>query len=146
MAVTYNAYDSFLEFMGDNTIDMDACTTDFGFTLHNAYTFNAGHSEFSDVSATELATAGGYTQQTTTLTSSTWGQTGGTVVFDAANVSITATAGGIGPATDAIVDNDPSTNDKLVFDLDFGAAETAADGSSFQVNWNASGIFTGAFS
>ena len=38
MAVTYNAYDDFLELMGDNTIDMDGDT--FKITLHNSYTFS----------------------------------------------------------------------------------------------------------
>lgn len=145
MAVTYNAYDPFLEAMGDNEIDMDGDT--FGFTLHNAYTFDAAHNEFADVTGTEIATANGYTQQTVTLASVTWGQTGGTVVFDAANVSIAASGGSIGPATDCIVDSDTSVtpDDQLVFNIDFGAAETAVNGSSFEVNWNASGIFTGAF-
>ncbi len=144
MAVTYNAYDTFLELMGDNTIDMDGDT--FGITLHNAYTFSAAHDEYADVSASEIATGNGYTQVTETLASVTWGQTGGTVVFDAANVTWSASGGSIGPATDAIVDSDTSTNDKLIFNIDFGASETAADASDFQINWNASGIFTGAFS
>ncbi len=148
MAVTYNAYDSFLEAMGDNEIDMDGDS--FKITLHNAYTFAASETIFADtnVTDTELSTAGGYTQQDETLLSVTWGQTGGTVIFKASNVSITATSGGIGPATDAIVYSDSSVtpDDQLVFNLDFGAAETAADGAAFQINWNASGIFTGAFS
>ena len=144
MAVTYNSYDAFLEHMGNNTIDMDGDT--FIITLHNAYTFGSTEDEYNEVSGTEIATGFGYTQQNEALTSVTWGQTGGTVVFDAANVTWTASGGSIGPATDAILYSDTSSSDKLVCNIDFGQSETAGPASDFQINWNASGIFTGAFS
>ena len=144
MAVTYNSYNAFIEYMGDNTIDMDGDT--FVITLHNAYTFSSTQDEYSEPSTSEIATGFGYTQKAETLASVTWGQTGGTVVWDAANVTWTASGGTIGPATDAIVYSDTSSSDKLVCNIDFGQSESAGTGSDFQINWNASGIFTGAFS
>jgi hypothetical protein len=144
MAVVYSAPDTFLELMGDNSIDMDGDT--FKIALLNAYTFDAAHDEWADVSAAELATGNGYTSPGQNLASVTWGQTGGTVVFDAANVTWTASGGSIGPSTDAEIYSDTSVNDKLVCNIDFGASESAGDGSNFQINFNASGIFTGAFS
>ncbi len=144
MAVTFAAPNTTLLNAFIGLTDYDADT--FKITLHNAYTFDATHDEFTDVSASELSSGFGYTADTQTLSSVTAGQTGGTFVFDAANVTWTAAGGTIGPATDTWVHNSTSANDKLINAIDFGASESANDGADFNVNWNASGIFTGAFS
>jgi len=144
MALTFNAPDTNILDAYTSLCDYDFDT--FKIILLNAYTFDANHDELADVSSFEIATGNGYTQQLKELTSVFVGQTGGTFVFDAANVVWTATGGSIGPTTDAEVYDDTSTGDRLIFNLDFGASETAGDGSNFQINWNASGIFTGAFS
>ena len=147
MAVTFQPYNSFLENLGTEEFDMDSDT--FACTLHNNYTHAATHSQFSNVTdvAAELSATNNYTQGTA-LSTVTWGQTGGTVVMQADNVSWTASGGTIGPATDAVVYNDTSTtpDNQLVFSIDFGASESANDGADFNINWNASGLFTGAFS
>lgn len=143
MAVTFNTPDNVIEDAFNGLCDYDADT--FKIALLNAYTFSAAHDEWADVSANELSTANGYTSPGQNLASVTSGQTGGTYVFDAANVTWTASGGAIGPATDAEIYDDTSTNDRLTCNIDFGASETANDGSNFQINFNASGIFTGAF-
>lgn len=144
MAITFNAPDTNILDAYTSLCDYDADV--FKITLHNGYTFDSAHDTFSDVSGSEIATGSGYTQQTKQLASVTVGQTGGTFVFDAGNVIWVASGGTIGPATDSWVYDDTSTGDRLIFNLDFGASESAPDGSEFQINWNASGIFTGAFS
>ena len=140
MAVTISFYDTFIELMGDNTIDMDGDT--FKIELHNAYTFSAAHDERADVSGTALATGNGYTNPGQNLASVTWSQTSGTTTGDAADVTWSASGGSIGPATEAIIYSDTSTNDKLVCDIDFGGSQTAGDGTDFKITFNASGIFT----
>lgn len=142
MAVTISFYNQFIEYMGDNTIDMDGDT--FKLELHNAYTFVATHDARADVTGTVLSTANGYTNPGQDLTTPTWVEASGTLTFDAADVTWTASGGAIGPATDAILYSDTATTpaDALVCDVDFGASETAGDGTDFKVTWNASGIFT----
>lgn len=144
MAVTFNAYNDFIVLYGNNTINLGSDT--FRITLHNGYTFNADHTQYSEVSATELPTGDGYTQQNKDLTSVTWDRTNGTAKFDAANVSWTSTnPGTIGPATGAIVYSATSINLRLCFYIDFGGTETATNGQEFQINWNTNGIWTSAF-
>ncbi len=144
MAVTFAAPNTTI--LNGRTGLTDDDSDSFKLSLHNSYTFDATHDEFTDVSASELATNFGYTSPGHVLTSVTAGQTGGTYVFDAANFSITASGGTIGPATDCWVYDDTSSGDKLICAIDFGGSESANDGADFNVNWNASGIFTGAFS
>ena len=143
IAVTFAAPNTTVENAFNGLTDHNTDT--FKITLHNNYTFDATHNDFSDVSSSELASNFGYTQQTETLTTVTSVQAAGTYVFNADNVTWTASGGTIGPATDAWVYDDTATSDKLVCAIDFGASESANDGAEFNINWNASGIFTGAF-
>jgi len=146
MAVTMNRYNQFPEFFGDNTIDLDADT--FAIMLMNSsHVFTATNTVRTDVSANQIATANGYTQATgggtgELLVSVTWVNSGGTITFDAADASWTASGGSIGPATDAVFFSDTAATDELAYSIDFGASETAGDGTDFKITWNASGIFT----
>ncbi len=142
MAVTINYYDLFMEYVGDGGIDLDTDT--FKNELHNAYTFSAAHNARADVTGSALATANGYTNPGQNLSSVVWNTTSGTQKFDAADTSWTASGGSIGPATDAIVYSDTSTVpevDLLMCNVDFGASETAGDGTDFKVTWHANGLF-----
>jgi len=143
--VTLSFYDSFIEAMGDGTHDMDDVTANvFRCELCNAYTYSAAHTQRSDWSGTALATANGYTNPGQGLTAVTWVGSGGTTTWDAANVTWTASGGSIGPATDAVIYDDTTTSpvDAGICNIDFGASETAADTATFNINFNASGIFT----
>lgn len=141
MAVTINFYNKFIEYLGDNSIDADGDTFDI-ILLNATHTFTATHTQLTDVSANELSTGNGYTAGGTALTSVTWTESAGTVTFDAADVTWTASGGDIGPATDAVIFSDTSTGDLLMCSVDFDGAQTAGDGTDFQITWNASGIFT----
>jgi hypothetical protein len=62
--------------------------------------------------------------------------------FAAADISVTATGGDIGPATAALLYNSTDANGPPLAFIDFGGAKTAGVGTDFKVTWNASGIFT----
>lgn len=145
MAAVFTFYDSFKEFMADNTIDMDNDT----FTLMlvtSSYTPNAGtHTQKSNVT-NELTTANGYTAGGKNLENVVWTRTGGTVKFDADDVVWTASGGSI-TARYAVLYSDTSANDNLVGyilldDTAGGTDVTATSGNTLTVQWNSSGIFT----
>lgn len=146
MAVTINRYNKFPEYFGDNTMDLDADT--FTIILMNStHVFTATNTVLADVSANEIPTGNGYTQQAKNLASVTWTESSGILTFDAADVTWTASGGPIpasGDCTDAVIyDNTPASPlDPLCYSIDFGQAESAGDGTNFNINFNASGIFT----
>lgn len=142
MAVTINAYNSFVEYLGDNTCDLDDDT--FKAELYNSsHVFNAANTVRADVSANALATNFGYTNPGQNLTQ-TWGQTGGTATFDATDTTWTASGGSIGPADDCVIYDDTPSGpvDPLAFSIDFGGSQTAGDGTDFKITYHTNGIFT----
>lgn len=143
MAVTINFYAKFIELQGDNTIDLDGDTFDI-ILMNSSHVFTSSNTLKSQIAANEIATGFGYTQGAKTLTSVTWAEAGGVTTFDAADVTWTAAGGSIGPATDAVIYDETATAtlDALVCSIDFGAAETAGDGTNFVVTFAAGGIFT----
>ena len=122
-------------------------TATFKVTLHSStYTFSAAHNVYADLT-NELATANGYTSGGATLASVTWGQTGGTATFDAADTVWTASGGSI-VARRAVIRAIGTFNsqvDPLVASvlLDTTPADvTTTAGNTLTLVWNASGIFT----
>ncbi|MEN3953579.1 hypothetical protein [Iodidimonas sp. SYSU 1G8] len=142
MAVTISIYDSFKEYLGDGTIDLDGHTFKV-MLLGNAASFDAGHSVLASVSGNQIASGSGYAAGGAALTGVSWGQTGGTATFDADDVTWTASGGAITAYKAAIYDDTPtSPADPLVAFIDFGGVQTANDGAQFKLIWNAAGIFT----
>jgi len=140
----WKIYDTFLEYMGDNTIDMDTDTFKCALFLS---TSNAATITLDDLAAVtnQVANANGYLTGGNTLSSVTWSQTAGTVTFDAADTVWTASGGSI-TARFAVIYSDTSVTDKLVAYslLDNSPADvTATDGNTLTIAMNASGIFTG---
>lgn len=140
-------YDSFREFVGDGTIDLDTDTfrivlLDSGHTLALS-----SDSVITDISGDELATGDGYSNSQTdtalALSSVTWTKSGSTVTFDAADPTWTASGSGITARFWAIYD-DTAANDALVCAglLDDGAADvTTTSPNVLTIQWGASGIF-----
>lgn len=142
----WKLYDSAKEYIGDGTIDLD--TNTFKLALFTSSS-NANTLTNATLSAltNQVAGANGYTTGGETLTSVTWGQTGGVATFDAADVVWTASGGSItarfgviyrsgtvGSVTDALL---------AVCLLDTAPADvTATDGNTLTIQFNASGIFT----
>jgi hypothetical protein len=123
----------------DLALDLDDTTADrFKVMLvTSSYTPNFGTHDFkSDV--TNEVSGTGYDAGGKSLSSVTLTQSGGTITFDAADLtwaSSTITARG------AVVYDDSLTNDPLICYIDFGADKSSSAGD-FVLTFNASGIFT----
>ena len=123
----------------DLALDLDDTTADrFKVMLvTSSYTPNFGTHDFkSDV--TNEVSGTGYDAGGKSLSSVTLTQSGGTITFDAADLTwasstITARA--------AVVYDDSLTNDPLICYIDFGA-DTSSSAGDFVLSFNASGIFT----
>ena len=143
MAASLTFYQSFREYLGDGTIDLDTHTFKVLLTS-SSYTPSAStHTVKADVT-NELSTANGYTSGGATLGSVTWTRSGGTVTFDAADTQWTASGGSI-TARYAVIYDDTAASDELVcyILLDTTPADVAATaGNTFTLSWSASGIFT----
>lgn len=61
-------------------------------------------------------------------------------VFTADNVGVEAGGGDIGPAYFAVIFDDADAGDAPLFFIDFGGAETAADGTFFRFNFDTAGL------
>ena len=144
MAVSISRFNQFIEYFGDNGIDMDNDT--FKLALFgSAYAYNAANTSYLDQVQHALDTNNGYTGAGQALTSVTWVTSGNTVTFDAADVTWTASGGSIGPADDALLYSDTATvpqADLAAYSIFFDGSQTAGDGTDFKVTWNGSGIFT----
>ena len=133
-------HDRFKEYKGDNTIDMDNDT--FVMRLYTSASNIATTSVGDATTATnELATANGYTAGGQTV-AATWVRSGGTVTFDVADASWTA-VGALTARYAAIVDT-TTTPDEVVAHclLDNSPADVTATDAAFNVNINASGVFS----
>lgn len=143
MAASLTFYQSFREYLGDATIDLDGHTFKVLLTS-SSYTPNAGtHTVKADVT-NELSTANGYTAGGETLGSVTWNRSGGTVTFGAADTVWTASGAGI-TARYAVLYDDTAASDELVcyILLDTTPADvTATAGNTLTLAWNGSGILT----
>jgi hypothetical protein len=107
-----------------------------GHLMNNAFVFNKDtHATYADISASELATANGYTQNTKVLAGVVplEDDVGNQFKATWTNTSWTASGGSIGPSNGMCI-SDPTTVDATVVGfIDFGAAQTAADGGNFNV-------------
>lgn len=64
----------------------------------------------------------------------TWAETGGTATLSGTDITVTATAGGLGPFRYIVAYNDTNATDKLVVYYDHGTSITLADGESFVID------------
>lgn len=140
MAVTINKYNKFAEYFGEGVINLETDTFKLAL-MDTSHTFTATNTQWSDVSANELPTANGYTSPGQNLSTVSWDESGGTLTFDAADVTWSASGGSIA-ASDGVLYSDTATNDELCFSVDFDGLQTAGDGTDFIVAWHANGIFT----
>jgi len=104
--------------------------------MESGFTFDKDtHAELADVTADQLPTANGYTQNSKTLTgvSITENDTTDKAETRWADVTWTAAGGSIGPACAAIVYNDSVTGDPIAFCIEFGVNKTTEDGFAFVI-------------
>lgn len=107
----------------------------------NAGGFDAAHTTLAAVGGTEVSnagyTAGGATLANVTVTTVTTND----AMFDADDVSWTATSAALS-AIAAVIYNDTDASDPPLAYVDFGGTQTAQDAAQFKLVWNASGIFS----
>ena len=144
MAVTINPYNRHMEFALEAAMDHDGDT--FKAELYNStHTYTAANDDRADISANALASGNGYTNPGQNLSAVTVTESTGTITWDAADVTWSATPGSIGPAADTVIYDDTMTTpvaDALLFSIDHDGDQTAGAGTDFKITWNASGIFT----
>jgi hypothetical protein len=139
VAITISLYNHTAKLFADGS---NAAGDTYKVALYTAATFDATNTTLAGVSKTEVAGSFGYTTggqalaglAVTTVTTND-------AKFDANDLTWTASGGAI-TASYAILYNDTDANDPPVAFIDFGASESAGDGTEFKIIWNASGIFT----
>lgn len=150
MAVAIKFYDSTAELIGDGSVDLDAAAHWYHMLVTSGFVFVATEDLRTQVTE-ELATANGYTVTDgvtagEVLASPTWVESAGTVTFDAADTTWTASGGSIVASDVVLFDTTPTSPlNPLMLSVDFDGTQTAGDGTNFLIAWNASGIFTSVF-
>jgi len=135
MAITCTLSNHYKFQLLSGVIDFDVDT--FKIILMNTtFAFDKdAHATLSDVTADQLATGYGYTQNDKTLANVAVTEDDvndkGKVTFD--DVTWTASGGSIGPTGAAIIYDDTTADDTVVGCIDFGTDYTIPDGSSFQL-------------
>ena len=139
----WKLYHSAKEYIGDGTIDLDSHTFKIALFQSTSNANTLTNVNLGDLT-NQVAGSFGYTTGGNTLGSVTWTNSSGTVTFDAADTSWTASGGSI-TARFAVIYDDTDANDCLlaVCLLDTAPADvTASSGNNLNINFNASGIFT----
>lgn len=143
MAVSVEFYNNFIKDMGLQRINF--ATDVFKVILVYNYTFNPEHVFKSETNG-ELSTGAGYTNGGATLTGTTWDWNDEQEFtrFDAEDVTWTASAGDIGPATGAIIFDSSTTPtpNRLICYIDFGESELISQDSQFKLTFNTDGVFS----
>jgi len=144
-ADAWKKYDSFPEYMGDGTIDMDNDTFKCALLTSGYVPNTATQSVWADISANEVPAANGYVAGGYTMTV-TWAHTGGTTTFDSDDPNWTAIGGSIVCRYAVIYDDTPTIPaDPLVAYslLDNTPADvTVTDGNKLTLQIDANGVFT----
>lgn len=139
MAVSISRYNHTVKKLLNKEIDY---TTLKMMLLNNSATFTAADTALSTVNnagAYEVSgngwPAGGQALASVTVAVATTNDTN----IDAADISVTASGGSIGPAYKAVIYDD--TGDIPLWFIDFGQVEEAGDTTDFKFVFNAAGIF-----
>lgn len=141
---TVSFFNNFIEDVGRKRIDL--LNDVFKIILVNAYTFNAAHNKYADVSNKELPTSHGYTVGGIAIANKTWAwdNTNQFTKLDGDDISWHASGGDIGPFTGAIIVDTTVTSPtatRLMQYIDFGGAQTILNNSDFKLVVNANGVF-----
>lgn len=117
------------------SIDLDGDTLKI-ILMNTTFTFDKdAHATLADVTADQLATQFGYTQNDKALTTVVIAEDDtndrGQMTCD--NVTWTAAGGDIGPSGSAIIYDDTTADDTVIGCIDFGTDYTIPDASSLQL-------------
>jgi len=135
-------FEEYAKQIGDGEHDFQTDTLKLGI-VDSTITPAAGDTTptWTDYSANEVSTAGGYTAGGETLTSVTYTEAAGVATLDAADVVISQNASGFTDGYWGILYNDTNGTDMAVCFVDLGGPVSEVDGD-ITISWNASGIQT----
>ena len=134
MAVAYNKFQGFVNYLGLGDMHLDTDT-------FNVYVTNNAPSAADDDIRANLAGAteeNGYAAADVT---NTWSEATGTGTMGATDVVITAT-GSVGPFQYVVIYNDTHGSDALMCWWDYGSEVTLADGETFTIDFVDNAIMT----
>lgn len=135
MAISSTASNHYKFQLASGNVDFDADV--FKVILMNTtFAFDKdAHATLSDVTSDQLATGGGYTQDSKTLAnvSITEDDTNDKASVTWDDVTWTATVGGIPATGAAIIYDDTAADDTVIGCIDFGTDYATPEGSSFQL-------------
>ena len=143
MASTITLVNSLRKYLGDGTIDWDSDTVKVAM-LTSAYTLNAAHSVFADVSANQVTAGGGYSAGGVALANKSVSLTGAVAKYlaDPATWSaLTKQYRWLAIYSEKTVN--ALTNPLIALILvDNTPADIVISGADYSVQWNANGLFT----
>jgi len=130
-----NLYNHTRNLIHSGAVDIDALRV---ILVGAAYTFAPTETAMTAIEANEVhgngwPEGGAQIENATASVSST---NASTLTGD--NISVTATGGDIGPASGLVIYD--ATNGTPLFYYNFPTAQTAGDGTPFNINWHADGI------
>ncbi len=142
MAVTIHMYSKFpVTLMTDKLGDLSGETTLKCLLCTSAYTPSQDNHDYHDDITNEVAAAGNYSTGGVIMTTTTVGATARVTTVDAANTTWASST--ITARYAVIYDYTGGTSgtNALVLYVDFGE-DKSSEGGTFEIQWNASGIFT----
>jgi len=135
MAITLTISNHFKYQLMDKQVDLSADTLKI-ILMDNAFAFDKdAHATLANVTADQLSTANGYTQNDKTLDNLVLAEDDtndkGKMTCD--DVTWTASGGSIGPTGAACIYDDTTSDDTVIGCIDYGTDYTIGDGSSFSI-------------
>ena len=136
-------YNTFKEYMGDGTIDLDGDTFRMGLFQSTSNFATATLSRLSEVT-NQVANGNGYTTGGATISAITWatGASASEMRFDSTAVIWTATGGTIANIKGAVIYSDTAANDELVCYSTLTTSQfSLTDTNTLTITPSANGIF-----
>jgi len=124
---TYNKFNSFVEAVNEKKHDFSTDVIKVALTNTSPSASNTQLSDITEISYTYCSS------RTVTISSSS--QTSGTYKAVANDLVLTASGGDVGPFRYVVFYNDTSTNDLLIYWLDYGSSITIADGGTLTIDF-----------
>ena len=132
---TFNKFNSFVADLADKVHNLGSDTLKI-YLSNTAPTASTTYG----TRPTEISSGNGYTTGGNAITITTNAQVGGVYTLDGNDVTFTASGGAIATFRYAVLYN--STASAVIGWYDYGSTVSLADGSSFTIQFNASGILT----
>lgn len=134
----FNKFYSFVENVAEGVHNLGANTLQLALTNTLPVNTNTVLTNITEIAYTNLTGNPGSRQFTATSSV----QTTGVYALKAANITLTATGGNLGPFQYVVMYNNTATNKELIGWYDYGSALTLASGESLTITFDPTGILT----